>query len=133
MMKKYAILILCCASCLGLSIDWNQPQLRTLVWNYTNNVSPDISFNIYSTTNIAEPLENWKLFTNVYQTNMTIKVSTDAQDTVFTSCYFNFMQIPQRQYFAMKAYSAFYKAESVFSNVTNTPAAPLSSQNLLIQ
>lgn len=105
----------------------DQPQNRGLGWEYTNTVSSDISFRIYSTTNLSLLLTSWSLFTNVYLTNLTMK-------TVGTTNSFSFFfqQIPQQQYFTVRTYSAFYNLESDFSNVTNTPAPPISSQNLSI-
>lgn len=113
--------------CLYNNFGADQPQNRGLGWEYTNTVSSDISFRIYSTTNLALPLTSWSLFTNIYLTNLTMK-------TVGTTNSFSFFfqQIPQQQYFAVRTYSAFYNLESDFSNVTNTPAPPISSQNLSI-
>lgn len=129
-MKKLFLLI----SCFSLfAFDWTKPQSRTLIWNYTNNISPDISFNIYSSKDLGIPLAAWSLFTNVTATNMTTKATLDTNNLSITECSFHFLQIPGLQFFAVKAYSEFYKQESDFSNVTNTPATPVSSQSLRIQ
>lgn len=127
LIRSILLFILLCKS-IHRSSGADQTQNRGLGWEYTNTVSSDLSFRIYSTTNVALPLTSWPLFTNLYSTNLTIKTIG-----ITNSISFFFQQIPQQQYFAVKTYSAFYNLESDFSNVTNTPAPPISSQNLSIR
>jgi len=75
-----------------------------LTWDYpTNELSADLSFRVYSTTNISLALTNWPCLTNFpgTQTSGIIQIT------------------PGQQYFVMTA-SNFW-GESSFSNVTNTP------------
>lgn len=76
----------------------------TLLWDYpTNDLGADLTFKVYSTTNIAVPMTNWQVSTIVGTT-------TAAQVTM----------APSRRFFFVTASNIW--GESGPSNITNTPA-----------
>ena len=88
----------------------------TLAWDYpTNELSTNLTFIVYSTTNIITPLTNWARLTNVIGTNL--------QSTVTIQ--------PGQRYFVVTA-SNFWM-ESEFSNVVYTPPLPAVGSNLNIR
>jgi len=46
-----------------------------LSWDYPPSEIPNVSFNIYFSTNIATPVANWTLITNVTGTNTTVAIA----------------------------------------------------------
>jgi len=81
-----------------------------LVWDYpTNELSPDLVFRLFHSTNITVPMTNWVVLTNVPGTSTSVSV-------VIT---------PGIHFFVMTA-SNFW-GESDFSNVASTPALPRSA------
>lgn len=124
-------LTLACAAVALLSaatFNWSFLQPRTLAWDYpeTNDLNL-LSFNLYTTTNVTLPLTAWQKMTNVAATNLTLKQTIGATGPTNTF-YFQFLQVPQLQFFVVTASNSFYGGESVFSNVTNTPTPPFSSR-----
>src|SRR6476646_3020510 len=49
------------------------PKTLLLKWDYTQ-VSPDIVFNVYSTTNLGVPIKKWTRYTNVTTTSCVVQV-----------------------------------------------------------
>lgn len=79
----------------------------TLAWDYpTNELSTDLWFNIYETTNLAAPLTNWNCLTNVLGTNLTASVIVQPGAHFFVATASNFW------------------GESLTSNVASTPILP---------
>ena len=56
------------------------PPTKTalLIWDYPT-LTPEIVFNVYQTTNLADPSSNWKVLTNVTATSCVIQMSGDTQ------------------------------------------------------
>lgn len=55
-----------------------------LRWSYpTNELSTNLTFYIYSHTNIAVPLTNWPMLTNVVGTNLSVTLPINAQQRWF--------------------------------------------------
>jgi len=93
------------------------PQLvsLTLSWEYPpSELSNDIVFRVYHTTNIVTP--DWQIITNVLggKTNVIVQA------------------LPGYHYYSVASYSVFWGQESSFSSVTSTPPAPRSDLNLTI-
>lgn len=88
------------------------PVVLTLSWDYpVSEISPDLTFRVYHSTNIASP--SWVLVTNVVGvTTATVPV------------------IPGVHVFAVTSYSTFWGIESPFSDAASTPPAPRSGTNL---
>lgn len=123
---KQATLLLAFTGVSASVVDWSLPQRRTIEWTDQNSPA-EVSFNVYTSSVVNLPLAQWGLMTNLIASNFLVNAS-------ITNTYrFQFDQVPQLQFFAIRTYSLFYKQESDFSNVTNTPAAPRSSRTLLIQ
>jgi hypothetical protein len=79
-----------------------------LAWSYdTNQLSTNLSFNIYGSTNLAQPVSSWPILTNVIGTN--------------TSCD---LWLTPAQYFFVGTASNFWGETSVTSNLVVTPPAP---------
>jgi hypothetical protein len=53
----------------------------TLSWNYSQ-ISPEIVFNVYASTNLAAPARNWTLLTNV--TTLSCSLSAASPHQFFT-------------------------------------------------
>jgi hypothetical protein len=88
-----------------------------LQWDYpTNDLSEDLWFNLYSTTNIAAPLSTWPMVTNFVGTSTVATVSVPWGE---------------KRFFTVIA-SNYWGEFSAFSNVTNTPAATTNITNLKI-
>lgn len=101
-MKKLIILFLTLTSLLAYD------GRVTLVWNYPEEeLSPNLSFIVYHTTNITLPLESWPVLTNVIGTQRSV-------DLTIT---------PGKNFFVMKA-SNFWGESSPFSNIASTPDIP---------
>lgn len=49
----------------------------TLAWQYAEP-STQIVFNVYGTTNLATPLEEWSLITNVSETSCSLPINNEA-------------------------------------------------------
>lgn len=91
------------------------PTPITLAWNYpTNELSTNLTFRLYHSTNITVPLTNWTVITNIAGTNTSVSLPV----------------LPGAHFFALTA-SNFW-GESDFSNVASTPPAPRSDVNLSI-
>lgn len=81
----------------------------TLEWNYpTNLLCTNLWFNIYGTTNLDLPVEQWPFITNVVGTNL----------------FANLSVVPGANFFVMTA-SNFWGESSITSNITSTPSLPL--------
>jgi hypothetical protein len=50
-----------------------QPKTVTLKWNYPQ-LTPDIVFKVYSSTNLAMPLSKWPIYTNLTTTSCVVQV-----------------------------------------------------------
>lgn len=90
--------------------------LRTnamLRWTYpTNELSTNLTFYIYSHTNISVPLTNWPVLTNVVGTNLSVAFPINAQ----------------QRWFFMTASN--WWAESLPSEVVGTPPLPRNDSKL---
>lgn len=102
----FSFLMAAAALCLGAP----PGVLRTnvpLEWDYpTNELSTNLLFKIYSSTNLSSPVTNWSLYSTVVGTNTRAIVPLDAQQRFFVLTASN------------------YWGESSFSNVTNVPPPP---------
>jgi hypothetical protein len=79
-----------------------------LAWSYdTNQLSTNLAFIIYGSTNLAQPVSSWPILTNVPGTN--------------TSCD---LWLTPAQYFFVGTASNFWGETSVTSNLVVTPPAP---------
>jgi len=84
-----------------------------LAWDYpTNELSTNLTFKLYSATNIASPVATWPLLTTVVGTNLSVTLPIDAQ----------------QRYFVMTASN--WWGESIPSNVAGTPPLPRSDSKL---
>jgi len=87
----------------------------TLVWDYpTNEMTTNLWFNLYHSTNITVPLANWPLMTNIVGTTNLVKIQV----------------VPGEHYFYVTASN--WWAESPPSNVAATPPLPRTSSGLQI-
>ena len=85
----------------------------TLAWNYpTNQLSTNLTFKIYSSTNLTLPVTNWPLVQTVAGTNLSVTMPIDGQ---------------QRWYVMT---SSNWWGESSFSNVAGTEPLPRSDVDL---
>jgi hypothetical protein len=107
------ILLLVTASALA----WTPPDGRlTLEWDYPEQErSTNLTFYVYSTTNVFAPMTNWAVLTNVVGTNLSVRLQID----------------PGQRFFVMTA-SNFW-GESDFSEVASTPPLPRSNANLKLR
>jgi hypothetical protein len=88
----------------------------TLAWDYpTNELSPNLTFNLYSTTNVTASVTSWPLLTNIVGTNLQASITVQ----------------PGQRFFVMTA-SNFWM-ESEFSNVVYVPPLPAVGSNLNIR
>lgn len=87
-----------------------QSALRTnvtLVWSYpTNELSTNLTFKIYSFTNLNQPKIQWQVFANVVGTNLSLIVPVQPVATYYTLTASNML------------------GESDFSNADQQPAPP---------
>lgn len=84
-----------------------------LSWDYdTNQLSTNLWFNFYETTNISTPLANWNVLTNVVGTNLSVEVV-----------------ITPGQHFIVATSSNFWGESSITSNMTVTPPLPVPINN----
>lgn len=82
----------------------------TLMWDYeTNQVSPELVFKLYSSTNMTVPLTNWTVLAVVPGTNRSVTLPVE----------------PGVRFYALTASN--WWGESDFSNAVGTPAAPVAS------
>jgi hypothetical protein len=72
-----------------------QPRTITLTWNYPQ-MSPDIVFKIYSSTNLGTPVSKWPVYTNLTSTSCVIPV------------------LPGNRFFAVTASNMATRTESAF-------------------
>src|SRR5262245_5962019 len=74
------------------------PQSKTLIlkWNYSQ-MSTDIVFKVYSTTNLASPVWKWPVYTNIATTSCVVQM------------------LPGNHYFAVTASNTTLHTESTFS------------------
>lgn len=94
------------------------PRSVTLSWDYpTNELSTDIVFKVWTSTDVTVPVTNWTLITNVVGTNTSVTFSVQ----------------PGVHFYALTASSVFWKLDSVFSNVAATPPEPRSDVNLTVK
>lgn len=85
------------------------PQLVILAWDYpTNELRAELSFKLYTSTNLAVPMTNWLVLTNVAGTNLAAAVRIEPGEHFFTLTASNFW------------------GESDFSNVASVPPLPKS-------
>lgn len=93
-----------------LGISLNAATLRTnvtLIWNYpAGELSTNLTFKIYSFTNLSQPKIQWQVFTNVVGTNVSVVVPVQAVATYFTMTASNLV------------------GEGDFSNADQQPAPP---------
>lgn len=107
-MKKLALL---CLACFCVAFIPAGPTPVTLEWDSKPGVA---TFKLYSSTDLAIPLANWTLLTNVpgTQTNVTIQMNPGAMWFYLTASNF--------------------WGETGPSNITNTPVVPAAT-NLAIR
>ncbi len=92
------------------------PCSVTFAWDYQkSNMTPDLVFKLYGTSNSALPVTNWTLLTTVFGTNLQVVVDV----------------LPGAQFFVLTA-SNFW-GESDPSNVIATPPLPRGDVNLRIR
>lgn len=91
-------------------------QMRTngtLHWSYpTNELSTNLLFKIYSTTNISAPISTWPLYLTVVGTNTQAVFPINAEQRFFSVTASN------------------WHGESPFSNVASTPPPPRHENDL---
>lgn len=112
-----AILALCLPLCLSAIVITNLPPVYPvqLAFSYpTNRLGTNLWFNVYHTTNIADPLGTWGQITNFPGTGTVFAVSI----------------VPGEHFFFVTA-SNFW-GESIASNLTNTPPLPLNLTNVTL-
>ena len=86
-----------------------------LAWSYdTNELSTNLTFNFYETTNVALPMSQWPMLTNVAGTNLTVDIDI----------------VPGAHFFVMTA-SNFWGESDVSSPVVLTPTLPHSVNSSL--
>jgi len=49
------------------------PKTLTLRWNYPQ-MSPDVVFNVYSSTSLGVPVKQWPAYTNVTTTSCVVRI-----------------------------------------------------------
>lgn len=102
-----------------LSADGSPGNMRTnltLRWSYpANELSTNLLFKFYSSTNIAQPVASWPLYATTIGTNLSLVVPVNAAEG--------------QRYFV--GTSSNWWGESFFSNVTNPPSPPPRSVVLL--
>lgn len=92
-----------------------QQKIR-LAYDYpTNELSTNLTFKLYESTNLNTPLNEWKVLTNVIGTNT----------------YIDLLVVPGQHFFALTSSNMW--GESPFSNIASTPNLPRSLTNLTIQ
>ena len=114
-MKKltsiFLLTTLCCILAYAAAIDGKV----TLVWDYpVSEMTTNLTFKVYSSTNIIIPLTNWVVLTNIVGTTNSVKVQITPGACFFYVTASNFW------------------GESNPSNVASTPVLPRSPQNLKI-
>jgi hypothetical protein len=84
-----------------------------LLFYYPPEQLTNVTFNVYHSINIAVPLTNWSILTNISQTQVDLDV------------------IPGEHFFYITATN--FWGESGPSNIANTPSVPLNSANGTLQ
>jgi hypothetical protein len=110
-----AFVLVCLAAWLCHAALPTGPMPVKLGWNYpTNQLSPDLVFKLYTSTNLTTPLTNWTWIgtTAGANTSMLAVIQPGAQFFVLTASNF--------------------WGESDFSNVASTPPLPAATNNLTI-
>lgn len=112
-MRKLAAILLGSVM-LSAMIFAGSPKTVRLIWTYpADEVTPELGFVIFSSTNIAIPLTNWLVLTNAPGTSRSLVITA----------------VPGKNYFAMKATNAL--GESDFSEVA-IGILPRSDVNLQV-
>ena len=113
-MNKIIITLIACGA---LALLAGPPSGKvTLAWDYpTNELTTNLVFKLYHSTNIVAPLGTWTVLTNVVGTNLSVSV----------------VVTPGVNFFAMTASNLW--GESDFSNVAETPALPSSGTGLKVK
>lgn len=114
-MKRFGLILA------ALLLGWSSltaaltPKNITLAWDYpTNELSTNLTFRLYGSTNIVQPMTNWILLVTIPGTNLSTVLSV----------------VPGEHFYALTASNVFWRLESDFSNVASTPPAPRSDVNL---
>jgi len=115
MKKPLTLLLLISCVCLIAA----PGQLRdsiTIEWEYPpEELSTNLTFYVYSSTNVSTPLTNWPRLATVTGTNLSVTVPMTAQ----------------ARYFVMT--SSNYWGQAAFSAVASTPPAPRSDVKLKLR
>lgn len=102
----------------------------TLAWDYpTVGISPDLYFNLYSSTNIIDPPQTWTRTASLQANGTNLTVVVNGTNTTFF--YSNNVAIAATRYFF--ATSTNFYGESLPSNtVTSSPALMPLGTNMII-
>lgn len=99
----------------SLAAPGNLRTNATVEWQYPETeLSTNLTFKLYSTTNVAQPTAEWPLLTTVVGTNLQVTVPIDAAQRFFVLTASNWW------------------GESDFSNVASTPVLPRSDVTVRI-
>jgi hypothetical protein len=101
-----------------------------LNWAISTNsdpVGPDLSFNIYYTTNLAVPAAQWPLLTHILSTDA--RDTNDASGTNFTIL----LNLPPAEYYFAATASNFWGESSLTTNIVYVPAPPQPINTLQIR
>lgn len=103
------LFLLVIVSLAGPKLDTPPPNGHIhLVWTYdTNELSTNLIFCVYGTTNISIPVEQWPMVTNVVGTNLSVALDI----------------IPGPNFFVMTT-SNFWGESSITSSIASTPSVP---------
>ena len=85
----------------------------TLLWTYSGQLSTNVSFNVYTTDVVTNPI--WSLMTNV----------SDLQ--------VSFQAVPKEQFFRVTSTNSFWGMETPPSPVASTPPIPVTPANVTIK
>lgn len=113
---KRILLLFCLSSMLARSAPITNSVPVLLSWTYpTNELSTNLTFYVFSTTNASLAITNWPQLTNVVGTN--------------TSVQFN--MVPGQQFFSIRASNMWQLGD--FSAVVATPFLPRNDSVLSVQ
>lgn len=114
-MKKFLTLVAAVTCLAAAALDLSPPSGNVVLsWSYpAESLSPDLTFRVYASTNLATPITNWACLTNIAGTNLSASVKIQ----------------PGQMFFVMTA-SNFW-GESLTSNVAATPKLPLPAGDTL--
>jgi len=99
-----------------------------LFWDNPNPVNTNEGFNIYSSTSMSIPTNQWPLLTSI--PNPVLVPLTNVNGINYTNHYWFFTNVvPGNYFFTVTLTNRFWKLESFFSGVA---AAQAPSTNLLI-